>query len=126
MNYTRGTDITSALKYMYQNKYDISTDELANCHSMFEVIALAEGKALANKNISLSGSVVEKLNAIGDFYSVTKSQNSKSQRVEKRSDNPNKKPSAEEPKKVDVLKEDTKMVETPRFGGLVDNDKESV
>jgi hypothetical protein len=68
MKYSKGTDFASALKYMYQNKYNIDTEELADCHSAFDVILLAETKAVGDKSSTLAGSFVEKINALGDIY----------------------------------------------------------
>ena len=69
MNYTRGTDITSALKYLYQNKYGLDTAVLAECHSFLEVIRVAEMSQMpeaASKEIGGIG--IDVINAIGDFY----------------------------------------------------------
>lgn len=69
MNYTRGTDITSALKYLYQSKYGIDTAVLAECHSFLEVIRVAEMSQIPGvSSKDIGGIGIDAINAIGDFY----------------------------------------------------------
>jgi len=73
MDYTRGNDIVSALKYFYQNKYGISTEVLSECRSIPEVICAAEKLQITpNDADKLNGSGVALLNAMGDHYSAKK------------------------------------------------------
>lgn len=74
MQYPRGTDIASALKYMYQNKYGIDTETLSGVRSVFDVILLAEIKAAEDKHVRLTGGLVDKINQLGDYYATAKKQ----------------------------------------------------
>ncbi len=73
MDYTRGNDILSALKFFYQNKYGISTNVLAECRSIPEVICVAEKLQLPqNEKIELGSGSIEMLNSMGSFYNSKK------------------------------------------------------
>ena len=73
MDYTRGNDILSALKFFYQNKYGISTNVLAECRSIPEVICVAEKLQLPqNEIIELGSGSIEMLNSMGSFYNSKK------------------------------------------------------
>ena len=69
MDYTRGSDITSALKYMYQNKYGISTEILAECRNIHDVVYAAELSQVTDASPDFSdSSITETFNLIGDYY----------------------------------------------------------
>lgn len=73
MEYARGNDILSALKFFYQNKYCISTDILAECRSIPEVICVAEKLQLPqNEKIELGSGSIEMINSMGSFYNSKK------------------------------------------------------
>ena len=73
MKYTRGNDILSALKYFYQNKYNVPTEVLAECRSIPEVICVAEKLQVPqNEQNKLGGMGIELLNNLGAFYSEKK------------------------------------------------------
>ena len=73
MEYTRGNDIVSALKYFYQNKYGISTETLAECRSIPEVICTAEKLQLPqNEKVELGSGSIEMINSMGSFYNSKK------------------------------------------------------
>ena len=75
MNYTRGNDIVSALKYFYQNKYGIDTVVLSECRSIPEVICVAEKLQIPqNEGVILGNDSVEIINALGKFYEDKKTQ----------------------------------------------------
>lgn len=71
MDYTRGTDIVSALKYMYQNKYGLESEVFADCHTIYDVVYTAEmtqvpdtAPDFADANIS------EMINLMGDYHAA--------------------------------------------------------
>lgn len=69
MDYTRGTDITSALKYMYQNKYGLETSVLADCHNIHEVVYAAEMTQVPDTAPDFAdANIGEVFNLMGDYY----------------------------------------------------------
>lgn len=69
MNYTRGNDIVSALKFFYQNKYGVPTEVLAECRSIPEVICASEKLQISQSDsATISGSSIDVINALGSYY----------------------------------------------------------
>jgi hypothetical protein len=73
MDYTRGNDLLSALKFFYQNKYGISTEILSECRSIPEVICTAEKLQLPkDEAIGPGNGVVDIINSLAVFYKSKK------------------------------------------------------
>lgn len=73
MDYSRGTDITSALKYMYQNKYGLETSVLADCHNIHEVVYAAEMTQVPDTAPDFAdANIAEVFNLMGEYYAGNK------------------------------------------------------
>lgn len=100
MNYNRGNDIVSALKFFYQNKYGVPTEVLAECRSIPEVICASEKLQLPQSDsAAMAGSGVDVINALGSYYGEKKVSRDDSPKFSnKQSKKENKRERFEEPK----------------------------